>query len=65
VRLYVEEIKAMVAVAGRVAEPDSELSTSLTWAMGYADRIDPVASLRTNLDAVLQPATEDGDDDDW
>jgi len=52
IRLYVDEINSIVAAEGRDVPIDSYLGIPLAWASAYADRVDPVATLRKKLHGV-------------
>lgn len=49
IRAYVAETRAIVAAGGCTLIEDSDLARDLRWAAAYADRIDPLASLRAEV----------------
>jgi hypothetical protein len=52
VRAYVAEVRALVEEAGMKFSEGGRGDEELTWALAYADRIDPLTSWRKEVDAV-------------
>lgn len=57
IRALVAELRQVVAMADG-AESDGDLDAWLSWALRYADRIDPVAALRGSLQAQSKPGEQ-------
>jgi hypothetical protein len=60
VRSYVEEAARVVDSSEAAEQRKVELRRELDWARLYADRIDPVNSLRSHLHVVVRADHEDG-----
>lgn len=56
-REYVAELVSTAAAEGVEIEADSPLGSSLAWISAYADRIDPVTLLRTELRVLPRPTS--------
>jgi hypothetical protein len=52
VRAYVAEVRAVVKDAGLNLVPDGDGEKELTWALAYADQIDPLMSWRNDIAQV-------------
>lgn len=55
-RQYVSELVSVASAEGYELAADSGLGITLAWISAYADRIDPVASVRNDLRAARKPA---------